>query len=42
LSLEQRCLVFSSEVETRYPGFWGEITDQDVEAAIPLAEEVRR
>ena len=29
-------------VETRYPGFWGEITEQDVEEAIGLAEEVLR
>ena len=27
-------------VETRYPGFWGEITDEDVNEAITLAEDV--
>jgi len=29
-------------VETRYPGSWGEISDQDVEEAIRLAEGVLR
>ena len=29
-------------VETRYPGFWGEISDSDVEEALRLAEEVLR
>lgn len=29
-------------VETRYPGFWGEITAHDVGEAIRLAEEVLR
>ncbi|OGP69034.1 MAG: hypothetical protein A2170_06225 [Deltaproteobacteria bacterium RBG_13_53_10] len=27
-------------VETRYPGYWGEITDHDVDEAIQLSEKV--
>ena len=27
-------------VETRYPGFWGEITDDDVDEAMFLAEKI--
>jgi len=27
-------------VETRYPGYWGEITDSDVDEAIKIAETV--
>ncbi len=27
-------------VETRYPGFWGEITESDVDDALDLAERV--
>ena len=29
-------------VETRYPGYWGEITDRDVEEAIQLSEQILR
>lgn len=27
-------------VETRYPGYWSEITDQDVDEALKMAEQV--
>ncbi len=27
-------------VETRYPGFWGEITEKEVDEAVVLAETV--
>jgi HEPN domain-containing protein len=29
-------------IETRYPGYWGEISEQDVDEAINLAEKVLR